>query len=421
MKTSRWKTTFGALTALAATVLIVGCGLNGPGAEPLTGPTSPAEFGLSVTLTASPDQLPRDGNSQSTITVVVRDAQARPVSGQRLSVGTTVGSVSQSDIVTNADGRATFTFTAPPVGTVGNSAVVQVTPVGGGSSTVGRNVSILLTGGSNSTAPTPAFTVNPGAPVLQQPVVFDATTTTDEGAACRDACSYSWDFGGEASATGRVVTYRFTTVRTYPVTLTVTDVAGATAKLTTNVVVTEGTAPTAAITFSPTSPGQFETIQFTAEASRVGVTGRTITSYQWRFGDGGTATGITATHKYDVLGTYPVVLTVTDSAGVQGTATQNVVVVNGVTASFVISPSPTTTTRATFFDAEGSLGSESGFGGRNTIKEYIWNFGDSTSTETTTSRLISHTFTATGAVTVTLTVVDTANRRATTNRGLTVN
>lgn len=404
---------------LLVAVGIAGCTIDNQGAPPLTGPSG---FALSVTLTATPDQLPRDGSAQSTITVTVRDAQSRPVSGQRLAVSSSVGSVSQSDVVTNADGRATFVFTAPASGVVGNTATIQVLPVGGNFDNANAtSLSILLMGTSNSTAPTPAFTVNPADPTLQQPVVFDATPTTDEGVACRDACTYRWDFGGEASATGRVVTYRFLAVRTYPVTLTVTDAAGATARLTTNVPVTQGAPPTAAITFSPASPAQFESVQFTAEASRVGVTGRTITSYQWRFGDGGTATGVTATHKYDVLGTYTVVLTVTDSAGVQATATQNVIVVNGVTASFVISPSPTSTTRDTFFDAEGSQGSGSGFGGRNTIKEYIWNFGDSTSTETTTSRTISHRYTAAGAVTVTLTVVDTENRRATTNRGLTVN
>jgi myo-inositol-hexaphosphate 3-phosphohydrolase len=38
----------------------------------------------------------------------------------------------------------------------------------------------------------------------------------------------------------------------------------------------------------------------------------TIVSYAWGFGDGGTATGVSATHSYDVAGDYTITLTVTD-------------------------------------------------------------------------------------------------------------
>ena len=410
-------------TALAASVFVAGCGLDGPGVQPITGPSAPAEFALSVTLTATPDQLPRDGASQSTITVFVRDAQGRPVSGQRLSVASSIGTVSQSDVVTNADGRATFTYTAPGTGSVGNLAVVQVVPISGNAdNAVGRTVSILLTGISNSTAPTAAFTFSPATPALQDPVIMDATTTTDEGAECRDACAYTWDFGGESTATGRVVTYRFRAVRSYAVKLTVTDAAGASASTTLTVPVVAGSEPTATFTFSPSSPGQFETVQFNAASSRGGTgTGRTIVSYEWKFGDGATATGITTSHSYNVVGVYQVTLTVTDSVGLQDTDTNPVTVINGVTASFTSSPAPTQTTRETIFDAEGSQGSDSGFGTRNTIKEYIWNFGHTTDLESTASRLKGHTFPLTGVYVVTLTVVDTANRRATTTRNVTVN
>jgi PKD repeat protein len=54
--------------------------------------------------------------------------------------------------------------------------------------------------------------------------------------------------------------------------------------------------------------------------------GSTITSYAWSFGDGATATGATASHAFAVSGSYLVTLTVTDSAGHQGTATQTVTV-----------------------------------------------------------------------------------------------
>lgn len=411
-----------AVAVCMAGVLFAGCGLDKSGVDPITGPSAPAEFGLSVTLTATPDQLPRDGASQSTITVFVRDAAGKPVSGQRLSVASTVGTLSQSDVVTGPDGKATFTFRAPPFGTVGNAAIIQVTPLGGDGTAQGRNVSIVLTGGSNSTAPTAAFTFSPAVPTLQEPVTLDATTTTDEGSQCGDACTYTWDMGGEATVTGRVISYRFRAVRTYAVTLTATDSTGSSGKTTQSVGVTTGSEPVAAFTSSPANPGQFEAVQFNASTSRAGAgTGRTIVSYAWKFGDGATASGATASHAYSVVGTYQVSLTVTDSVGLTNTVTNPITIINGLTASFTISPSPSSTTRETIFDAEGSQGSDTGFGTRNPITQYIWNFGESTDTETTSNRLIGHTYSRAGIYTVTLTVVDNANRRATTTRSITIN
>jgi len=46
-----------------------------------------------------------------------------------------------------------------------------------------------------------------------------------------------------------------------------------------------------------------------------------IVSYDWTFGDGGTASGAKPTHAYSTAGTYAVTLTVTDDAGRRATAT----------------------------------------------------------------------------------------------------
>ena len=50
----------------------------------------------------------------------------------------------------------------------------------------------------------------------------------------------------------------------------------------------------------------------------------TITSYAWAFGDGGTATGVNASHAYTASGSYQVALTVTDNAGGTATLTKTV-------------------------------------------------------------------------------------------------
>ncbi|MFB6303610.1 MAG: PKD domain-containing protein [Haloferacaceae archaeon] len=58
-----------------------------------------------------------------------------------------------------------------------------------------------------------------------------------------------------------------------------------------------------------------------------------LTAYSWTFGDGATATGVTASHTYDEPGTYEVSLTVTDAAGLSDTDTVVVTVTEDVTAT----------------------------------------------------------------------------------------
>lgn len=401
-----------ALAALSG--ILAGCSLEEPSAPTFTGPS---EFALSVALSATPDQLPRDGSSQSIVTVVVRNDAGRPVSGQRLAVTSNVGTVSQTEVETGEDGRATFAFVAPEAGTAGNTAVVRVVPLGENfQDQVSRTVTIALTGRSgvtSATAPTADFSdAAPSAPTIGDLVTFDATATKDEGINCLDLCTYSWNFGGEATGTGRIVTYRFKAARTYAVTLTVTDAAGSIGTKTKNTAVTEGTVPTASISFSPSSPGTFETVNFTGEGSRVGQAGRTIVNHQWQFGDGTNASGLRVSKTYSVTGTYTITLTVTDSAGFQGTKTQDVTVVAGVTADFTISPTTAAVDQTVIFNAEASKGS-AGFGGRNEITKYIWNFGTSTSTSQTTSPVTSTSYSRTGTYTIVLTVEDSAGRRAT--------
>ena len=56
-----------------------------------------------------------------------------------------------------------------------------------------------------------------------------------------------------------------------------------------------------------------------------------IVSYAWTFGDGATATGVTASHTYAAAGAYTVGLTVTDNEGATGSTTKSVTVSDGGT------------------------------------------------------------------------------------------
>lgn len=67
--------------------------------------------------------------------------------------------------------------------------------------------------------------------------------------------------------------------------------------------------------------------------------GSTLASYQWQFGDNSSANGSNITHTYTQAGTFTATLTVTDSKGLQNTATTPIVVSKPAPAS-----APTTIT-----------------------------------------------------------------------------
>jgi len=80
--------------------------------------------------------------------------------------------------------------------------------------------------------------------------------------------------------------------------------------------------PTAEFSASPmtATPGEEVTVDASASSDPDG----SIASYEWEFGDGGTATGQTASRAYDTEGSYDVALTVTDDDGLTDTATTTI-------------------------------------------------------------------------------------------------
>jgi PKD repeat protein len=84
-------------------------------------------------------------------------------------------------------------------------------------------------------------------------------------------------------------------------------------------------ATVAAFTFSPVTPEVLQVVNFNASTSTPG-TGRTITAYNWDFGDGVKKTGITSTHDYTPSGIYLVTLTVIDDQGKATSTSQSITV-----------------------------------------------------------------------------------------------
>ena len=129
-----------------------------------------------------------------------------------------------------------------------------------------------------------------------------------------------------------------------------------------------------------------------------------ITNYVWSFGDGESATSATATHTYQIPGSYTASLTVSDSSG----QSHNSIVQITVTAPppppptvpTVVIASSSAVGNAPFtvqFDGSGSSSAQS------PIVSYAWDFGDSSSGQGT---VVAHTFTTPGTYSTTLTVTD---------------
>ena len=136
---------------------------------------------------------------------------------------------------------------------------------------------------------------------------------------------YTWNFGDGSTGSGSTATHAYSRSGTFIATLTIADSLGRAAQASQSVVVGTGADPTASFSFSPTQPAVNDLVSFNAAQSRP-ASGRTITSYQWDFGDGTSGNGATTSHAYARGASFTVTLTVTDDVGRVGTAVQTVTV-----------------------------------------------------------------------------------------------
>jgi len=126
---------------------------------------------------------------------------------------------------------------------------------------------------------------------------------------------YAWSFGDGGTGTGETITHTYTNPGIYTAELTVTDDDGNMDSTSCTITVTAavGTPPSARFTATPSSGEVPLAVNFNASASSD--PDGSITSYAWSFGDGGTSSGVTASHTYNSAGAYTAQLTVTDDDG----------------------------------------------------------------------------------------------------------
>ena len=168
--------------------------------------------------------------------------------------------------------------------------------------------------------------------------------------------------------------------------------------------------------FQIPSPNAGDSAVFAAtvtDASGGDATGQ-VTSFTWSFGDGGSASGRTATHTFSTPGSFPVSLTITDAVGRTATQTHTVTVGAGANpvAQFVASPTAIVVNQAVNFNATLSAATPG-----HKITDYSWNFGDGALGN---GPLVSHTYTVAGSYVVVLKITDDAGRKGTTTQTITV-
>jgi PKD repeat protein len=416
------RTTHISVLGTIALAALTACTVKDVDTPSLAGPST---FVHSITMVADRDTLTQNGVDFTDIRVtsIGPDGQSEniPLRAQIMvgGVAQDFGTLSTKTPTT----PVTIRYTAPPpspilAANVPQNVTVEVTPFNNGDfrSEFARQVTLRLEPLGvilpNNPSLVAAFTVNPASPQAGQVASFNAASTTNNGTACGQLCLYSWNFGDGATAAGVVATHAFTKQGSNTVTLTVTDARGATAVNTQVITVTAPTPPTASFTVSPTPPPTNVDIFFNASAARA-APGRTITSYSWEFGDGTGGNGVIVSHKYTGVGSFVVVLTVTDDIGASIQVTQTLAV--GTTASEPTASMTTSVAGRTV--TVNASASRPGTGA--SIVNYKFDYGDG-NFENVPNPVQSHTYTGPGTFVVLLEVTDSNGKKATTTANVTI-
>ncbi len=209
---------------------------------------------------------------------------------------------------------ATHVYSTPGTYTV----TATVTDNSGASSSKSINVVV-----SANQPPVAALAVTPASGIA--PVTVSASTA---GSSDPDGtiAATSINFGdGSGAVSAASATHIYSTPGTYTVTATVTDNSGASSSKSATVTVTAANKPpVAAISATPSSAYGPASVSVSAAGSSD--PDGTIAGTVLDFGDGTSASAITAAHTYAAAGTYTLTATVTDNQGASSSASTTITV-----------------------------------------------------------------------------------------------
>lgn len=212
-------------------------------------------------------------------------------------------------------------------------------------------------------------------------IVFDNTSLPSTG-------SWSWDFGDGGSSGVFEPDYAYASPGVYTVALDGVFGSGCTGTHTgtLNLVDPPSIDFISPVTIDCKVPSSFT---FTA------LTGATIVSYDWDFGDGSTGTGPNPTHTYTSFGIYDVSLTVTDINGCQSTEIKPAYIqVQTLDLTIVTDPEEGCVPLIVSFE-------DTTFSGPDPIISWLWDFGDGTGASVVAP---NHVYTSPGCYDVILSV-----------------
>lgn len=229
--------------------------------------------------------------------------------------------------------------------------------------------------------PTASFTFSPNPVCPNQTVYFTNTSTAPLGTI------YQWTFGDGGTSTQVNPTYAYGGAGTYTITLTLNN---------------NGCISTYTATIVVSLPKAYYTTNILcSDKLKVYFTDASIgaNSYSWNFGDGATSTLQNPVHTYPTYGNYNCVLTVTNNA--TGCTSSKIWTISlfDVPALFMANDSIICKGQTVTFTSQSAPSAN--------INSYIWDFGDGSALQTTTTNTVSHAYVTNGNFTVTLYVVDT--------------
>lgn len=167
------------------------------------------------------------------------------------------------------------------------------------------------------------------------------------------------------------------------------------------IAVESNTKPPVAVLDGPYTSSEGSTVNMSAAGSSDPDAGQTLT-YSWAFSDGGSASGVNASHTFTQDGTYSVTLTVTDNLGLTNTTSSSVTVGN-------VAPSVNAFAGATLLPGETYSASGTFSDPGSDVWTATVDYGDGTSGALALSGqsfTLSHVYTAAGIYTVTVNVSD---------------
>ncbi|MFL5926119.1 MAG: PKD domain-containing protein [Gaiellaceae bacterium] len=262
---------------------------------------------------------PSSGTAPLTVTADASgstDGDATPIAGYTFDFGDGSATIGPGGAPT-----ATHTYSATGTYTV----TVTVTDTAGLVSTA--TVGVQVTAPAPDAPPTASLAVTPASGAINLSVTADGSASAD--ADSTPIAGYTFDFGDGSAPTGVQAspraTHTYTVVGTYTVRMTVKDTAGLASTATAQVAAVDN-APTVALKVTPTNGTA--PLAVTASATATDGDATPVKAYTFDFGDGappiGPQSAASANHTYSAAGTYNIVVTVNDTAGLASTAKRQV-------------------------------------------------------------------------------------------------